>query len=137
MSNLETLYAQLPPAQQQAVRDFAAFLFEKYKKERCESLVQNLGFANMTDFLQKQMLDVETPIEKIVETIRTYLMNEINYWQNIIQHFETKYAHDLTYLRQHFHELTQFDELEKEADEVEWETAFCFIAAHQKTLELL
>ncbi len=130
-------YELLPQAAQQTVADLVDFLFEKYKKERLEAIVRNLGFADLLDFWTKKSLDAEMSNEKIAAEIRQYVLHEMASWQKIIQDFENKYQNDLTYLRQHFHELREFDELEKESDEVEWEAAFSFIEAHQKTLQLL
>jgi len=108
--------------------------------EKLEQLIQELGFENSQIFLEKNGLGVDEnmPFESFLQIqLRNYLVKEIQEWQKTILFFENKYQGSWKNLNTNFHKFTTIDELEKEADEVEWEMALAFVESYQKNLTQL
>lgn len=89
-------------------------------QQKILQIIKKLGFDRLNDFFFQE--------------IQTFIAQEINEWQDKIEAFEKKYKINCEQLHTHFHQIIEYDELEKEEDEVEWEMAIAFVKAHQKTL---
>ena len=136
-------YELLPQTAQQTVADLVDFLFEKYKKERLEAIVRNLGFESLTEFVQKreqflgniwQNLDFESEMNFVQNQVAIFLKEQMALSEKEIAFFEQKYRLTLSEMKAQFEQITQFDILEKEMDEMQWEGEDRFLTGYQKLL---
>ncbi len=155
-------YKLLPPAEQKTVDDFIEFLFWKNRHNRIAKTIQGIGFKDEYQFAflrlfgvdqrlalapktENNQLQVTQALEKIEKNLTDYLHTElvaflqeqIAEFSQEIAYFEQKYQMTWEEMHTRFHELNQFDMIEKEDDDMNWVTYLDLKAASTKTLQKL
>jgi hypothetical protein len=131
---------------------------ETTEKQDIEQIIRRLGFADTQTFakLQTDILVKNSGTEAIYEPLALilqfgfrdsdhfvkeklieYLKMQLNTCQNEIIFFEQKYKMSLEQLKMQFDMINDFDLLEKEMDEMEWEGEKRFFDLYQLLLTQL